>query len=69
MTMEFRCGRCNKRFYVTGTAERALNDLVDAATLLTFEGYKNLGIGAWRVVQKRAKCCSNPSIIIVKWKC
>lgn len=69
MTIEFKCTSCNKRFYITGIAEEALGDLVDAATTLVFEGYNNIEVSAWRVVQKRAKCCHNPNITIVEWSC
>jgi len=69
MTIEFKCLNCNKRFYVTGTAEKALRDLVDAVIELENEGYTNNSIGAWKIIQNRAKCCPNPSIFIVKWTC
>lgn len=69
MTIEFQCVNCNNRFYVTGPEERAFNDLVDGAWVLRSKGYNNIGIGAWRVVESRAKCCHKPSIIVKKWSC
>jgi len=60
---------CGKRFYIYGKEEEAINKLSDAIISLRMLEYPCEIPSIWKMIQERAKCCSEPNISIVKWKC
>ena len=63
MTLTYKCISCNKRFYFFGNTEKALFKQIEAREDLERGGFDNVD-SAWKVIEKHAKCCKKPLIVL-----